>query len=422
MQTEADVLIVGAGLAGLTCASELARAGVEAIVFDASDGVGGRARTDEVDGFLLDRGFQVLLTAYPATGRVLDYDRLDLRPFEPGSLVRVGGMFHQVSDPFRRPASALATLRAPIGSLADKRRVASLALELRSRSVQDILSAEETPTLKRLRELRFSDRMIECFFRPFLGGVFLDPDLATSSRMFEFVFKMFGAGPVAVPADGMGALARQLAEELPAGALRLDSPVARVSTDSVTLGSGETLRARAIVVATDWETACTLTGLEESPAFRPALCWYFESEEPPVAQGILVLDGEGRGPVTNLAVMSRVSDRYAPSGRELISATVLGEAEPSAELLQQVRAQMTDWFGPTADTWRELSHYRIRAALPDQSLPAGGVNPRPGLTADGIHVCGDHRVHGSIEGAIQSGVATAGQVVAALAGAGARAP
>jgi phytoene dehydrogenase-like protein len=416
MQTEADVLIVGAGLAGLTSARELATAGLETLVLEASDGVGGRARTDAVDGFLLDRGFQVLLTAYPTTRRVLDYDRLDLRPFVPGSRVRVGGEFHDVTDPFRRPSGTLATLRAPIGSVADKRRVAELSLRLRTRSVADILSASEMPTVARLRELRFSDRMIDSFFRPFLGGVFLDPGLETSSRMFEFVFKMFGAGPVAVPATGMGALARQLADGLPVGTVRLESPVAAVGADSLTLESGETMRARAVVVATDWETACTLTGLAEAPAFRPALCWYFEADEPPVKEGILLLDGEGRGPVTNLAVMSRVSDRYAPRGKELISATVLGGAEPGSELLGRVRAQMRDWFGARADAWREIRPYRIRSALPDQSLAAGGVNPRPGLTPDGVYVCGDHRVHGSIEGAIQSGFATAGQVVAALAG------
>ena len=420
MRTETDVVVVGAGLAGLACARELALAGRETVVLEASDDVGGRARTDVVDGFRLDRGFQVLLTAYPTAGRVLDYDRLDLRPFEPGSRVRVGGGFHEVSDPFRRPARTLATLRAPIGSAADKRRVAALSLKLRNRSVADILSAREVSTLDRLRQLRFSERMIDSFFRPFLGGVFLDPELETSSRMFEFVFKMFGAGPVSVPASGMGALAKQLADALPAGSVHLESPVAATDARSVTLASGDTVRARAVVLATDWESTCRLAGLAESPSFRPALCWYFEADEPPVEDGILVLDGEGRGPVTNLAVMSRVSDRYAPAGKELISATVLGEAEPGADLLRRVRAQMREWFGPQVDGWREIRPYRIRAALPDQSLKAGGVNPRPNLTPAGVHVCGDHRVHGSIEGAIQSGVAAAGQVVAALAGETAR--
>jgi phytoene dehydrogenase-like protein len=363
-----------------------------------------------VDGFLLDRGFQVLLTAYPTTRKVLDYDRLDLQPFEPGALVRAGGGFISVSDPFRRPSEAVATLLAPIGSLADKSRIARLSLALRRRSVEAILDAREDSTLMRLSDLGFGTGMIEGFFRPFLGGVFLDATLQTSSRMFEFVFKMFGAGPVAVPADGMGALTEQLSEELRQESLRTRESAESVTPRTVELASGESLSARAVVVAADPSTTRRLADLEDVPPYRPALCWYFEAEEPPVDRGILVLDGEGSGPVTNLAVMSRVSDRYAPPGRHLVSATVLGERRPTPELLRQVRAQMREWFGPAAEDWREIRAYRIDEALPDQSLSAGGVAPRPIRTGNGLYVCGDHRVHGSIEGAIQSGLAVADQL------------
>ena len=415
---DADVLIVGAGLAGLTCAREVSRAGLAPLVIEASDGVGGRVRTDAVDGFLLDRGFQVLLTAYPTTRRVLDYQRLDLRPFEPGALVRVGAGFASVSDPFRRPSEAIATLLAPIGSLADKSRIARLSLDLKRRSVEEILGAREDTTLARLSELGFGTGMIERFFRPFLGGVFLDPTLQTSSRMFDFVFKMFGSGPVAVPADGMGSLTTQLAEGLPEDSLRLGAKAESVTPRTVQLASGESLTGRAVVVAADPSTTRRLAGLDDVPPYRPALCWYFEAEESPVDRGILVLDGEGSGPVTNLAVMSQVSERYASPGRHLISATVLGEAKPTRVLLEEVRAQMREWYGPAADTWREIRAYRIEEALPDQSLPAGGVAPRPLRTGNGLNVCGDHRVHGSIEGAIQSGLAVADRLRAEMAAEG----
>jgi phytoene dehydrogenase-like protein len=414
----ADVLIVGAGLAGLTCAREMTRAGLRPLVLEASDGIGGRVRTDRVDGFLLDRGFQVLLTAYPATRAVLNYDRLDLRSFEPGALVRVGAGFASVSDPFRRPSEAIATLLAPIGSLADKSRIARLSVALKRRSVEEILGAPEDTTLARLSELGFGTEMIERFFRPFLGGVFLDPSLQTSSRLFEFVFKMFGSGPVAVPADGMGALTAQLAENLPHNSLRLEEGVKSVTPRTVQLGSGESLSGRAVVVAASPSATRRLAGLDDVPPYLPALCWYFEAEESPVDRGILVLNGEGSGPVTNLAVMSQVSDRYAPSGRHLISATVLGERTPTPELLQAVRTQMREWYGPAAEEWREIRVYPIEEALPDQSLPAGGVAPRPIRTGHGLYVCGDHRVHGSIEGAIQSGLAVADRLKAELNAAG----
>ena len=410
----ADVLIVGAGLAGLTCARELLRAGLTPLVVEAADRVGGRVRTDTVDGFLLDRGFQVLLTAYPTTREVLDYDRLDLRPFEPGALVRVGGGFVSVSDPFRRPSEAVATLLAPIGSLADKSRIARLSLSLRRRSVEEILDAREDPTLERLSELGFGRGMIERFFRPVLGGVFLDASLQTSSRMFEFVFKMFGAGPVAVPAEGMGALAAQLAEGLPEGTIRTNTRAVSVTSESIRLESGDSLAARAVVVATDPSTTRRLADLDDVPPYLPALCWYFEADEPPVDRGILVLDGEGSGPVTNLAVMSQVSDRYAPPGRHLVSATMIGDHRPTPDLLREVRSQMRQWFGPAAEDWRAIRFYRIDEALPDQSLPVGGVAPRPIRTGNGLWVGGDHRVHGSIEGAIQSGLAVADQLKSEL--------
>ena len=412
---DADVLVVGAGLAGLVCAREVASAGLRPLVLEASDGVGGRVRTDIVDGFRLDRGFQVLLTAYPTTRRVLDYDRLDLRAFEPGALVRIGDGFASLSDPFRRPSDAVATLLSPIGSIGDKARVVRLAVALRGRTVEEILSAREDTTLDRLSELRFGTRIIESFFRPFLGGVFLDPTLQTSSRMFEFVLKMFAAGPVAVPASGMGALTAQLAEELPAGAVRTGVRVESVTDTSAKLGTGETLRAGAVVVAASPAETARLTGLEDVPPYVPALCWYFEAPEPPVDRGILVLDGERRGPVSNLAVMSRVAETYAPAGRDLVSVTVLGEAEPTPRLREEILVQMRAWYGSQVDAWRELRAYRIAEALPDQSLAAGGVNRRPLSTGGGVYVAGDHRVHGSIEGAIQSGIGVGRQVGKVLA-------
>ncbi|MGW8282939.1 MAG: NAD(P)/FAD-dependent oxidoreductase, partial [Gemmatimonadota bacterium] len=262
---DADVLIAGAGLAGLVCARKLIRAGLEPLVLEASDAPGGRVRTDEVDGFRLDRGFQVLLTAYPVTRQILDYDRLDLRPFEPGALLRMDGGFHRIADPFRRPGAVPATLRAPVGTFGDKLRVARLALSLRRDSVEEILTRDESTTRERLEALGFSPRVVEAFFRPFLGGVFLDAELATSSRMFEFVFKMFGAGPVAVPAAGMGAISGQLADGLGSDTLRTGAPVASVTRDSVTLESGERLTGKAVVVATEGRTAVRLAGLGDVP-------------------------------------------------------------------------------------------------------------------------------------------------------------
>ena len=255
-----DVLIVGAGLAGLCCARRLQNQGIRCLLLEAANSVGGRIRTDVVDGFRLDRGFQVFLTSYPEAKQILDYDGLRLRSFLPGALVRHGGRFHQLTDPWRRPFAALRSLFSPIGSFADKLRVA----RLRSRSLKGTLEERfrdpETTTLKSLQDAGFSTAMIERFFRPFLGGIFLDSELDTSSRMFHFVFRMFSLGSASLPAEGMEAIPRQLASGLPPDSVRLGTRVVGVQSGSVRLDTGEEIKGRAVVVATEGAGAAQLLG------------------------------------------------------------------------------------------------------------------------------------------------------------------
>ncbi len=249
--TRADVVIVGAGLAGLACALRLHEAGAGVRVLEASDGVGGRVRTDVVEGFRLDRGFQVLLTAYPETRRVLDYAALDLRPFLPGALVRRSSHFHELSDPWRRPERAWRSLTAGVGSLADRLRMARFRGRVRRGSLEDLFRRPETSAAERLHAEGFSAEMIDAFFRPFFGGVLLDRSLSASSRMLEFVFRMMAEGDVAIPAAGMGAIPEQMAGRLPAGTVRLGARVAAASAREVRLESGETVGADAVVIATE---------------------------------------------------------------------------------------------------------------------------------------------------------------------------
>ena len=201
-----DVVVVGAGLAGLVCAAELTTAGLDVALLEAGDGVGGRVRTDLVEGFRLDRGFQVLLTAYPHARAHLDLAALDLRTFSPGAKIRTARGFATVSDPFRDPGRLPATLAAPVGSLLDKARIGLLRAQVRRGSVEDVWQRPEVSTAERLAGLGFSARMVDAFFRPFLGGVLLDRELTTSSRQFDFVFRCFSEGQVAVPAQGMQAI------------------------------------------------------------------------------------------------------------------------------------------------------------------------------------------------------------------------
>jgi phytoene dehydrogenase-like protein len=403
MATSADVVIIGAGLAGLCCARRLAEAGINFQIVEASDGIGGRVRTDEVDGFLLDRGFQVLLTAYPEARRVLDYSRLDLQAFSPGALSWFAGRLNLLIDPWRTPGKWGEALKSNFGTLGDKIRLARLRSRLKGASIEEIFRRPDRSTKVALQSEGFSQEMIHRFFRPFLGGILLDGELKTSSRMFEFVFKMLAEGDTSVPARGMGAIPAQLAEKFAADAVRLNCRVESLHENELALAGGETVRPRAVVVATDGPEAAHLVG-EAEPASRSVSCFYYAAAEPPVKGSLLVLNGDGAGPVNNFAVISEVAPAYAPAGKSLVSVSVLGTQElTEAQLSGFVIAQMKNWFGEVARSWRLLKSYKIPHAQPQQypgalEPPERSVRVRPG-----VYVCGDHRNNASIHGAMLSG-------------------
>lgn len=398
------MLIVGAGLAGLCCARQLHTAGISCRLLEASDSIGGRARTDEVDGFLLDRGFQVLLTAYPEAQEVLEYQDLQLARFEPGALIRYQGKFHRFVDPWRRPRHVFSTAFSPVGSLGDKLRVARLRRRVCRGSLDDLFQRPETTTIEALHNAGFSEQIIERFFRPFLGGVFLDRELQTSSRMFDFVFRMFASGDAALPAAGMGAMARQIAGQLPSGTVQTGTPVESVSANSIQLANGDQMNAKAVVVACESPSAAKLLGDEPPKSGQGVTCLYFAAEQPPIQEPILVLNGDGQGPINNLCVPSQVTPKYAPANQSLISVTVLGQSDEGGSKLEQpVRDQLGEWFGAIASQWRHLRTYRIPFSLPNQVPPALSPVEKPAKRSDGVYTCGDYLDTASIQGAMASG-------------------
>lgn len=396
-----EVTIIGGGLSGLCCARRLHESGVSFQLLEASEEVGGRVRTADVDGFLLDRGFQVLLTAYPEAQDVLDYDALNLGRFAPGALVRYRDGFHRFTDPWRSPRHLFATACSPIGSLADKLRVARLRSRVCRSSLDKLFGRPETTTMNALREEGFSKRFIESFFRPFLGGVFLERDLDTSSRMFDFVFRMFATGNVVLPARGIGEISRQIAKKLPGERLRTGASVETLEGTTVRLTSGEILQAGTVVIACEAPVAAKLLVDPAPPSGRGVTCLYFAADRPPIEEPILVLNGDGIGPINNLCVPSQVTPTYAPVGQALVSVTVLGLADGDVEA--SVRHQLLDWFGPDVNTWRHLRTYRIPYALPSQAPPALSPVEKSAMRGDHLFVCGDYLDTASIQGAMVSG-------------------
>jgi phytoene dehydrogenase-like protein len=294
MPNSPDVLIAGAGLAGLCCARRLQEAGVSFQILEASDDIGGRVRTDTADGFLLDRGFQVLLTAYPEAGRLLNYKKLELKAFTPGAFSWYAGRMNQLVDPWRTSGAWKIALQSEFGNLMDKVRIARLRNRVMRSSIEEIFKRPERTTKDALAAEGFSKEFIHRFFRPFLGGIMLDAELKSSSRMFEFVFKMISEGDTALPSQGMGSIPKQIAEKISGSFIRLGTKIEALHENELTLAGGETLQAKAIVVAADGPSAAHLVG-EVEPASRSVSCFYYSAAEPPVASPTLVLNGDGAG-------------------------------------------------------------------------------------------------------------------------------
>lgn len=405
LPSRCDVVIVGAGLAGLAAARTLHEAGIDVHVIEASDAVGGRVRTDEVDGFLLDRGFQVILTAYPELERQFDVDALDLCSFDPGALVWIDGRGHEVSDPFRKPTALVSTAVAPVGNVLDKARIALLRRRVKSGRAADLLRGDDTTTRLVLEKAGFSPRMLDRFFRPLVGGIQLDPELTASRRMFDVVFRMLAEGDAAVPASGMQRLPEQLASRVPTPRIHLSTEVRQVAPGVVTIADGTSIEATAVIVATEGPIAHRLVRIPDV-ASRSVSCVYFDAPAAPTSSKAIVLDGDGLGPVLNVAVMSNISPFYAPSGRHLVAAALPGILD--GDLEAAARTQLTAMFGRSVDDWRHLRTYRIPHGQPDQSPP---FSPKKRIDlGDGLFVCGDHRDTASIQGALFSGRRTGNAV------------
>ena len=447
LPSQAEVAIVGAGLAGLTAAAHLARAGHDVHIFEPCAAPGGRVRTEVVDGHLLDLGFQVLLTGYPAVQEELDLDALKLCGFEPGAVVVRDGRHYSLPDPFRTPGRFLEALRFPLATPVDKWKTMQLRNQVRGTDVEAPFQLPERMAAAWLRDQGFSERFLATFWIPFFSAVFLDPPLEVTTRLFSFVFRSIALGDIALPAEGMGAIPRQLAARLPEGSLhygwKADSLLykqervhgLRLRLASTGAGNGQgagdgqgagpsgggegtpatrEIHADRVILACGPEEARRLTDLP-IPNLEPlgVSIVYFCVEEPVTRERRIFLNGGGSSPAHHAVFLSNICPSYAPPGSQLISITVLGvPAAGGSTLAERVRRQMAIWFPrDRTETWRWLATYQIPFAQFRQPPGLLARLPEARTSIGGLFLAGDYTRHCSVQGAIESGQRAAREVM-----------
>ncbi|MEH0400228.1 FAD-dependent oxidoreductase [Mesorhizobium sp. B2-3-3] len=401
-----DALVVGAGLAGLACALDLIRAGLRVELLEASDGVGGRMRTDRRDGFLLDRGFQVFNTSYPQVKRRLDLRALRLRPFTPGLVARTSSGRVRLTDPTRRPGDAGALLPGRVLPARDLAALAALTARDVLLPAKRVGRMTDRTAAEALVRAGLSPLAIEDLLRPFLSGVFLEEGLETSARFLHLVWRSMARGTLCLPAHGIGAVPAQLAAGLPEGALRLDSAVTGVTDSGVLLADGGERPGGAVVVATDSATAARLLPGLPVPDGRTVTTYYHAADRSPLTEPTLVVDS-GLA-VLNSCVLTEVAPSYAPRGTALVSTSVLGSGPPGGE--RTVRARLAELYDADTSAWETVAAYTVEGALPAMRPP--WPLSRTTRFAPGRYVCGDHRATGSVQGALASGSRAAREVLA----------
>ncbi len=410
---EFDVVIVGAGIAGLSCALTLQKKNLTFVIVESGDTPGGRIQTDVIDGFRLDHGFQVLQTGYPEAQKMLDFKDLKLQKFPAGVAVRFNGKFHIIADPRHHPRYILSTLASPIGTLKDRICMLRLARSVGQGSFAQIFSQPEEKTIDFLHNQGFSEGFIKRFFVPFFAGACLDPDIQASSRVLQYIFRLFAEGDAALPTHGMGDIPRQLASKIPQAAIRMNSKVASIDGTIVSLADGSEIIGRKVVIATSQPAFEQLQGLASSQVSIGESCLYFAGDwQPPFRDPFLVLNGDGKGPINNIAFPSLVAPSYSESGKTLIAVVVLGPKYLGKDDLEnQVRSQCHEWFGNAVKEWDHLHTYHIEHALSNQEPPTPDPYVLPAPIRENVRACGEHQSLPGIQWALLSGRKTAEIIV-----------
>ncbi|WP_116769132.1 NAD(P)/FAD-dependent oxidoreductase [Maribacter litoralis] len=405
--------IVGAGVSGLIAATVLEQNGFSPIILEATERAGGRVKTDNINGYQLDQGFQVLLTAYPAAQKYLDYDSLELQHFLPGASIFKNGKQEVIGDPLRDASLLFSTLFANIGSVADKLKILKLNTSLKKKSIDEIFSDEAQTTFSYLTDLGFSSEIIDDFFTPFFSGIFLENKLETSSRMFEFVYKMFGEGDAAVPKGGMEEIPKQLVRQLQNTSINYNTAVASISEKEILLANGTKIESDFTIVAT--EPSQLIRNLKnQATEWHSCDTLYFETENRKINKKLIGLLPETDSLINNIFYPTSL-ETMVSGGKELLSVTVVNNnGITGKELVNRVQEELREYCGITSCTF--LKHYHIPMSLPNLSQLQYEIPPSETRLTETIYLAGDVQLNGSLNAAMLAGESAAHGVLENLEG------
>jgi protoporphyrinogen oxidase len=396
MKDKETIYIIGAGVSGLIAAYELEQEGYHPIIIEQTDEVGGRVKTIHEKGYALDLGFQVLLSAYPLAKKYLDLEALELHKLESGALIYVNDKAYRIGDPMRNWKMLFPTIFSDIGSISDKLKVLKLNNRLKRKSLDEIFESRETTTLKYLIEFGFSPKIIERFFKPFFAGIFLESNIQTSSRMFEFVYKMFGEGYATIPKLGIGEISNQLKNKLHNTEFIFNCEVKDITNDKILMVSGENLPHDGVIIATN-STSMIRSHKGADMKWKSCMCLYFEVDQTNIPANTIALIADGGNYTNNLYAYTDVK-----TGKTILSVTTLEHMNKTdAEIIENIIAEVKKYTGALKVDF--IHHYRIKQALPDIQNLKMTVQSAENQVMDNIFLAGDALMNGSLNAAMESG-------------------
>ena len=396
MKDKETIYIIGAGVSGLIAAYELEQEGYHPVIIEQTDEVGGRVKTIHEKGYALDLGFQVLLSAYPLAKKYLDLDALELHKLESGALIYVNDKTYRIGDPMRNWKMLFPTIFSDIGSISDKLKVLKLNNRLKHKSIDEIFESHETTTLQYLIEFGFSPKIIERFFKPFFAGIFLESSIQTSSRMFEFVYKMFGEGYATIPKLGIGEISNQLKNKLHHTEFIFNCEVKDITNDKILMVSGENLPHNGVIIATN-STSMIRSHKGSDMKWKCCMCLYFEVDQTNIPANTIALIADGGNYANNLYAYTDVK-----TGKTILSVTTLEHMNKTdAEIIENIIAEVKKYTGALKVDF--IHHYRINQALPDIQNLKMTVQPTENKVMDNIFIAGDALMNGSLNAAMESG-------------------